>query len=74
MIEVISVIQKHVGPVVRIEAATPLMTSGLIDSFQLATLIDSLEAHFKVIIDPREIGVDNFDTPKQIHNYIQSKR
>ena len=74
MTELISIIQQQVGPAFRVEPTTHLMSSGLIDSFDLATLIETLEAYFKISIDPGEIGADNFDTPQQIQHYIQSHR
>ena len=45
---------------------TPLLSSGLIDSFDVVNLIGALEDRYGVQIDPLEIDADDFDTPAQI--------
>ena len=63
-----------VAPEVAVTASTPLISTGVIDSFTVAALIADLEAAFRVRIDPADIGVDNFDTPAQMLQFIGSRR
>jgi len=57
-----------------IDADTPLLSSGLIDSFHLTVLLAALESHYQVKIDVADIGADNFDTVRQIHTFISVNR
>jgi len=57
-----------------LERDTPLLSSGIVDSFQVVQLLALLERHYQVLIDPKEIGVDNFDTIDQISRYVESQR
>ena len=49
-----------------LEPETPLISSGLIDSFDIVALLGELEAQYGVAIQPEEIDVATFDTPRQI--------
>jgi acyl carrier protein len=53
-----------------LDAQTPLISSGLIDSFQVVVLLDALEAKYRVSIAPEEVDADTFDTPTQILEFI----
>ena len=57
-----------------IQPGTPLLSSGLIDSLQFTSLLTGLGKQFGVSIDPSDVGADNFDTPQQIHQFLQDKR
>ena len=57
-----------------LDADTPLISSGIIDSFRVAALVTALESHYGVQIDLTQIGADNFDTARQMHRFIQAKR
>jgi acyl carrier protein len=50
---------------------TPLISSGLVDSFGVIGLLGDLESHYGVIIEPEEVDVDSFDTPRQILDRLQ---
>ncbi len=50
---------------------TPLISSGLIDSLRVALLLTVLEKEYGVPIDTRDIGTDNFDTPRQIAAFLK---
>lgn len=54
-----------------IEADTPLISSGIVDSFDVVTLLTMVEGEFGVSIAPEEIDVERFDTPAQMLSYIQ---
>jgi len=56
-----------------LQADTPLFSSGIVDSFRVAALLTVLEARYGIRIDPRDIGVDNFDTPAQILKFLQQR-
>lgn len=45
---------------------TPLLSSGLIDSFDVVGLIGVLEDRYGIEIDTGEIDAATFDTPEQI--------
>jgi acyl carrier protein len=72
MNEILAVIQTQLAQEFPLEPDTPLLSSGLIDSFGVAGLIGALERRFHVRIDPADIGVDNFDTPAQIRAYVDA--
>lgn len=63
-----------VEPEVEIEADTPLISTGVIDSFDITALIGAIEDTYGVIIDPEQIDVDTFDTPIQMLSRIQASR
>jgi acyl carrier protein len=72
--ELIQLIRAQAGPEVTIHEGTPIISSGIVDSFKLVWLIDALETKFGVSIDPGQVGVDNFDTPAQILAFIQARQ
>lgn len=57
-----------------LEPSTPLLSSGLVDSFALVSVVDELEDAFDVELPTDEIGVESFDTPEQVLAFIQSHR
>jgi acyl carrier protein len=57
-----------------IEPDTPLISSGLVDSFRFATLVAALEAHYKVPIPLADVGVDNFDTAAQMDRFLRARQ
>ncbi len=57
-----------------IDADTPLISSGIIDSFDVVTLLSLFEGEYGVVISPEEIDVEHFDTPNQMLAWIQADR
>ena len=57
----------------RIEARAPLISSGLVDSFNLVGLALYVEEHFGVRIDDTELTADTFDTLEQLAQLIRSR-
>ena len=53
-----------------IDADVPLISSGMIDSFDLVTLIGAIEERFGVNIPVEDISVESFDTPRQMHQWL----
>lgn len=47
---------------VSIDATTPLITSGLLDSFSIVELIAHIEERYKIRIDPRWHRIEHFDS------------
>jgi serine O-acetyltransferase len=65
----------HIRATVRIReplsADTPLFTSGLVDSLNVAVLLDALEEAYGVSISAEDVSADSFDTPLQILAVVQ---
>lgn len=55
-----------------IDQNTPLISTGLIDSLHVAQLLVLLEKKYGKVVNIRDIGTDNFDTPKQIENFLKN--
>ena len=70
MNELLKLIGRIIGPGVELTADTPLLSSGLIDSFKFSELLMLIEDTRSISVDPSEVGTDNFDTPKQIEAYL----
>jgi acyl carrier protein len=51
-------------------ADTPVVSTGMVDSLRFAELVAALERQFVVSIDASDVGVDNFDTPRQMMDYL----
>jgi acyl carrier protein len=56
-----------------IDSHTPLFSSGLIDSFSLATLILAVEEKARVKLDPLDITLDNLDSIDRILRFMSAK-
>ncbi len=53
---------------------TPLISSGLIDSFHLVDVALFVEELFNVKIEDYELNADTFDTIEQLAELIQKRR
>lgn len=53
-----------------IDADVPLVSSGMIDSFDLVGLIGAIEERFGVAVPVEEISIDSFDTPRQMLQWV----
>lgn len=58
---------------VDVDADTPLLTTGLLDSLSLVDLQDALEERFDVRLSPDELGYDSADTVRQLASLIESR-
>jgi serine O-acetyltransferase len=47
-------------------ADTPLFSSGLVDSLNVALLLDVIESHFGVAVPPEKVATSEFDTAREI--------
>jgi len=57
-----------------VEADTPLLSSGLVDSLNLAVVLDVLEGRYGVMMRSEDISAETFDTPRQIADYLREGR
>ena len=57
-----------------VSATTPLISSGIIDSFGVILLLATLEERFGVMIDPAEVSVETMDTAEGILQIVESRR
>ena len=69
MQQLLALLEQELGP--PCDSDRPLVSSGLVDSLHFEELVQALERHYGVSIDPSLIGVDNFDTPAQMLAYLQ---
>jgi acyl carrier protein len=69
--ELIQLIQQTLHIDLAIGHDTPLLSSGLVDSFGLVVLLGAIEDEYGVTLDEAEIGVQTFDTPAQILERIR---
>lgn len=54
-----------------IDQNTPLISTGLIDSLHVAQLLAILGKEYGKVINTRDVGTDNFDTPEQIEKFLK---
>jgi acyl carrier protein len=57
-----------------VDRDTPLLSSGIVDSFSVAELALALSAAFAVEVPLESLGVDNADTPDQLAALINQLR
>lgn len=57
-----------------LQVATPLFSSGLIDSFSLVTLMSFIENAGEVSIDPSDVTLENFDSVERMLQFIDRKK
>ena len=53
--------------------ATPLVTTGILDSIAVLKLVTFLENQFKITLQAHETGVENLNTLTDIANLVASK-
>ena len=70
----VQLLEKEMGLRAELDADTPLVSSGLVDSLRFTDLLTVLSKHYGVAIDPNDVGADNFDTPAQILAYVTARR
>ncbi|HEY0308318.1 MAG TPA: acyl carrier protein [Acidobacteriaceae bacterium] len=63
----------HGSPAADFTDATPLITSGIVDSLGMISLVDFLESNFGIEFLPREIDVDSLDTIEHIDAVVRAK-
>lgn len=53
---------------------TPLFDAGILDSVAALTLIEFIEDHFGVALEPHELSLETFGTVATIASLIEEKR
>lgn len=71
MDHLINLIKKSFNIDFDIDQNTPLISTGLIDSLHVAQLLVILGKEYGRVINTRDVGTDNFDTPKQIEKFLK---
>lgn len=71
MDKLIDLIKKSFDLDFDINQDTPLISSGIIDSLRVALLLTVLERKYGKVINIRDVGTDNFDTPSQIEKFLK---
>ena len=74
MEDLVRLISNELGISEPIDSHTPLISSGIIDSFDVVTLLAIFESHYGVVIAPEDIDVERFDTPSQMLSHIDAAR
>jgi acyl carrier protein len=54
--------------------ATPLMTTGILDSIAVLKIVTFLEGQFGITIAPHEAVVENLNTLSDIGRFVMSKK
>lgn len=65
-------ILRSLHPEVSFEGKTDLVDSGLLDSFDIVTLIGELTDTFKVEIGVEKLEPENFNSPEAIYELLKS--
>ena len=68
----IGLIRSELQVDVPLEEQTPLLSSGIIDSFGVVNLLGAIEDRFGVVLDEAELSAETFDTPRQILSLIET--
>jgi len=72
--ELIALLERWTHGAQPLTADTPLISTGLLDSFSVTALLLAIEDHYQLTIDPADVGVDNFDTPAQMIRFLAARR
>ncbi len=57
-----------------IEASTPLISGGILDSIGSLKLVGFLEESYGISVEAHEVNVDNLDSLDAIHEFVKSKQ
>ena len=70
--ELMGLIRSELQVDVPLDEQTPLLSSGIIDSFGVVNLLGAIEDRFGVVLDETELSAETFDTPQQILGLIEA--
>ena len=54
--------------------STALISGGILDSVKILQLVTVLEETFGISVEAHEVNTENFDTIKDIANFVRNKR
>ena len=66
------VIEETMGEAPAFDAATPLITSGILDSLSMMQLFVELQSEFEIDLEADVLTEDNFNTVESIAGVVQS--
>lgn len=72
--DLVAIVRNTTGITEQVDADTPLLSSGMIDSFDVVGLLSAIETRFGVAIDPQHIDGERFDTPAQMRDVVEELR
>ena len=67
-------ILKDIRPEFDFTASPNFIEDGMLDSFDIVTLVSELEDNFDVLIDGEDVIPENFDSIESIMNIIQKSK
>ncbi len=68
---ILAAVRRAIGrPGAVLDADTPLLSTGIVDSFAVATLAQELTEAFGRAVPIESLGVDNADTARQIARLV----
>jgi acyl carrier protein len=71
---ILAAVRRAVGrPIQALDADMPLISTGIVDSFAIATLAEELTDAFGRTVSIESLGVDNADTARQIARLVASE-
>ena len=70
----LEVIRATIPVAAPLDERTPLLSSGLIDSFQLVVLVDALEEEYGIRFSTEDLSSQSLDTPEQIRAMVERAR
>ena len=73
-LEVSSIVRDALGLKAPIEADTPLLSSGVVDSLNLVIVLDALESRYVTQIPAEDVSAESFDTARHIADYLRVRR
>lgn len=67
-------ILSEIKPGVDFSVEKDLIDKGIFDSIEIVTIIEEIEEHFHVTVDPDNIDPDNFQSADAMWNMIQNMK
>lgn len=72
--QIIELISEEVGmEPEEISHDTPLLSSGLVDSFSFVTILSIIEETTELTLDPSELTLENFDNLNAIKSFVSER-
>lgn len=70
MQNLIRLIEETLDMQIELDADTPLLSTGIVDSLGVVTLLGAIEDHYQIMIAESELSFSTFDTPRQMQRVI----
>lgn len=69
--KLINIINSAIGEEIDINLETILIESGLIDSFELISIVNKIESVFEMTLDIYSVNMEDFETPRKMLSLIR---